>query len=388
MPSRDTVTSAPISMSGPKNLHIKRKATDEPPDVLVLETQASEQTVPSVRYVRQRKHAEDGVSSNTPDGRFDEQARAKDAKKEKHARAKRFFQLNRSPDSVLGKKRGAAEGVATFVEKRVRSNEHAQVDAGDVPQFNGSLPTEPLKRPSKRAAIKRNTDFVPIPEAEVDRKRMEVLAQSMHQEALEEIKREREVQHESQPKPLVTPPKLSGQRSRDVHRQRVASNDVSSWSKDVAMKDDSDYVFDTYVLAPAPTADSTASQAVDCDNELHNIGYLVITEEDKSLWETYLADELSDDDDNMDDEDENAEDYYGADYPDEELASDDEYDRGAYGFRRGGGASDDEEWDEDAGAFSDDDGYEKMMNPFKNGLKTPQQFAKYLGGDGGDEVDD
>lgn len=41
-----------------------------------------------------------------------------------------------------------------------------------------------------------------------------------------------------------------------------------------------------------------------------------------------------------------AEDYYGNDYPEDEVNSDDEFGRGAYDYRHG--ASDDEEWgDED-----------------------------------------
>ncbi|KKY35960.1 hypothetical protein UCDDA912_g04099 [Diaporthe ampelina] len=46
-----------------------------------------------------------------------------------------------------------------------------------------------------------------------------------------------------------------------------------------------------------------------------------------------------------DDEDENAEDYYAADYPDEEVDSEDEYNRAAYQYRTGN-ASDLEEYDE------------------------------------------
>ena len=45
-----------------------------------------------------------------------------------------------------------------------------------------------------------------------------------------------------------------------------------------------------------------------------------------------------------------AEDYYGNDYPEDELPSDDERDEGAYNYRHG--ASDEEEFD--TGAYSDD----------------------------------
>lgn len=49
-----------------------------------------------------------------------------------------------------------------------------------------------------------------------------------------------------------------------------------------------------------------------------------------------------------------AEDYYGNDYPEDELESDDEFGRNAYKYREN--ASEDEEYDEDLNAWSDDNG--------------------------------
>lgn len=48
-----------------------------------------------------------------------------------------------------------------------------------------------------------------------------------------------------------------------------------------------------------------------------------------------------------------AEDYYANDYPEDELESDDEYGRQAYGYRVG--ASDDEEFDEEYDSCSEDE---------------------------------
>ena len=48
-----------------------------------------------------------------------------------------------------------------------------------------------------------------------------------------------------------------------------------------------------------------------------------------------------------------AEDYYGADYPEDEVDEDDEYDVDAYKYRKG--ASDDEEWDVDDTTWSDEE---------------------------------
>jgi hypothetical protein len=53
--------------------------------------------------------------------------------------------------------------------------------------------------------------------------------------------------------------------------------------------------------------------------------------------------------------------YYAADYPEDEVASDDEYDRGAYGYRHGG--SDDEHWESGPEDWSDGD--DVMQNPWK-----------------------
>ena len=48
-----------------------------------------------------------------------------------------------------------------------------------------------------------------------------------------------------------------------------------------------------------------------------------------------------------------AEDYYGNDYPEDEVETDDEFGRGAYNYRRG--ASDDEEYGHDPLSGSDED---------------------------------
>ncbi len=48
-----------------------------------------------------------------------------------------------------------------------------------------------------------------------------------------------------------------------------------------------------------------------------------------------------------------AEDYYGADYPEDEVDEDDEYDVNAYKYRKN--ASDDEEWDVDDVTWSDEE---------------------------------
>ena len=60
-----------------------------------------------------------------------------------------------------------------------------------------------------------------------------------------------------------------------------------------------------------------------------------------------------------------AEDYYANDYPEDEVASDDERGMGAYGHRRR--ASDDEEYDEDTAAWSDEG--EDSRYPWKRNVR-------------------
>lgn len=124
--------------------------------------------------------------------------------------------------------------------------------------------------------------------------------------------------------------------------------------------DEHDYVYDTYILQEAMDIDlSTADPS--------NVGILVIAEEHKAIWETYLDEPESDEEQRSDDEDSNAEDHYGADYPEDELDFEDEHDIDAYRYRRN--ASDDEQYgygsDDDYAAHSDDEGADADFHPFR-----------------------
>ena len=327
------------------------------------------------RYIRQdggQEANESQQNSNEQDVSAQQQAlrpTAQPAERKKRD-IRRTFRLRHIQASAGEKARSGDGGVATFVERTAKRQDGGspEVDADSVPQFDAiPPPSEPLKRPSRRAAVRNVTSKPAAVEYDMERKQMEALASIMHQAALEEVERESRSKR-------VTIPKMSGHKSRAMHRHRAATNGSSVLGGDMDIDDESDYVYDTYVLAPSS---DIGAMPVDAPNQFDNIGYLVITEEDQSLWETYLEDEPSDKEWNSDEEDENAEDFYGADYPEDELGSDDEFDRNAYGFR-GRVGSDDEEWDEDTGAYSDVE-YERMMQPF--GInKMPWQFARYLAG--------
>ena len=359
-------------MSGPKNVSLKRRATEEPPDVLVLQSRA--QTDQPVRYVRQRMETEE--VDTTKRARF-----ADPLAKDRRERAERYFHLHAPLSGVAGKKRAAQDELPTFVEKAVTgTNDVVAPEPQTSPEGSPAPSARPLKRPGTRA-VNRATSTAQGPQADADRKQIETLANSMHQAALEEVRQEEKREAaartaraafskvDSPPvAKRIAPPRLSGLQSREIHRQRTAA--IAS-KKDTVMQDDGDYVYDTYILAPS---DSSGTAQVDTESLLENVGYLVITAEDQSLWEAYLEAPPSDNDENSDEEDENAEDYYGADYPEDEMASDDEFDRGAYRYRRHAG-SDDEEYDEYTGAYSDGGESDSVTNPFKT-RRTPQQFVK------------
>lgn len=170
-----------------------------------------------------------------------------------------------------------------------------------------------------------------------------------------------------------------------MHRRRVESNQKlqpgtqrdHDGDMDISA---GDYIYDTYVLATAP---SSASFILDTlSPNPSDVGYLIIAPSDRDVWEAYIDDlPTSDEDANSDSDDSNAEDYYGADYPEDELSEDDEFDRGAavYGYRGGAGAESDGDrdvdgYDSDRGVWSEGEGsegeVERMMNPFKCGHRN------------------
>lgn len=272
----------------------------------------------------------------------------------------------------LRKKRGAdTAGLATFYEKRQRGL-NAVINA--LPQEESPINTQisadhtPLKRPGAnsqelkwRSATRKAeheraaSNLTPRPTKKDD----PALADALHRFALEEIERE----EQGRPRVKYQPKRpIRRMLNRDspgaVESPAQAEPQVHIQDEDVDMdlSDDENYVVDIYVRTEGKSPDSDITNPAS-----HSVGYLIITEQDEPHWEMYLEDEEDNEKVNSDDEDENAEDYYGADYPEDEVASDDEAGRGAYGYRHGG--SDDETWDSDTGDFSDEE--DRMRNPWK-----------------------
>lgn len=366
-------------MQGPAQVQLKRKRDELVPDRLIVEPRQkralTDGAATHLQYVRQPRvdsHVETAESVLADQQKQQSpQERPQRATRPRSKDGRRTFHLTRAraPNDIKKQRKVKQATIATFVEDR---NEEGPVDGYDSARSQ-SVPVapqsalEPLKRTGRASAVRKQHGQLLPPSGSAesnDHKHVESLANDLHQFALSNLT------HSSKSK-VTTMPRLSAARSRDLHQQRSAATEPRIRDVEMTEDEDSDYVYETYVLAPVGSA---GTAEVGPHNALDDVGYLIITEDDQSLWEAYIEDDPSDKEGDTDDEDENAEDYYGADYPEDELASDDEFNRNAYGYRRNGG-SDNEEWDEDTGAYSDAE-YDQTMNPWK--AKTPKQFAKYL----------
>ncbi|RYP17090.1 hypothetical protein DL765_004709 [Monosporascus sp. GIB2] len=204
---------------------------------------------------------------------------------------------------------------------------------------------------------------------------MDRMAEEMNAFALEQIGLNLQKAEEEQKQRLRSPtggqstsqlkykPKAPTKRYSERHPESAPQGAAESADKemtgpDVGLSetDDEEYVIETYIRVPASKmGDNVPPQ---------NVGLLVFDEEPDIA---YFYGEGSDSEDEWaeDEEDENAENYYTADYPDDEVASDDEYDMNAYAYRTGN-ASDLEEYDiEDE---YDDPAYDS--DDVKGGFKT------------------
>ncbi|KAI0481619.1 hypothetical protein F4859DRAFT_426963 [Xylaria cf. heliscus] len=177
----------------------------------------------------------------------------------------------------------------------------------------------------------------------------------------EEERREQERPRIKTSSPLKFKPKPPAKRYAERHPEEAQPPvDKKMVDADVETSDsDSDYIIETYVRVPASSmGDHVPPQSV---------GLLVFdAEPDVEFF--YGEDDESEDEWAEDEEDENAENYYTADYPDEEVATDDEFDQNPYAFRTGN-ASDLEEYDVES-----DDQFDEES--------ATSQFRTYIGRNG------
>ncbi|KAF1812489.1 hypothetical protein P152DRAFT_458332 [Eremomyces bilateralis CBS 781.70] len=140
-------------------------------------------------------------------------------------------------------------------------------------------------------------------------------------------------------------------------RQEEPQNNAMQVDMTTSGQQEGEYVYDTFVQYEAT------------DNlglSTNNVGILVIEEEDEEYWESYMHHEQGEYV-YSDEEDENAEDWYGNDYPEDEVDSDDEYNVDPYKYRDRG--SDDEQYDVDT--WSDEEGERKRFEAL---LKNERAF--------------
>ncbi|KAF2198052.1 hypothetical protein GQ43DRAFT_434617 [Delitschia confertaspora ATCC 74209] len=157
-------------------------------------------------------------------------------------------------------------------------------------------------------------------------------------------------------------PNLAKAQAAEETAMKAAREAANKAPKDEdAMDVDEDiYVYDTYVQDDVMTSvDGVIPQ-------IHgSVGVVVFTnEEDEERFEEYMNG-VGDSEEEYytDDEDSNAEDWHGADYPEDEMDPDDEFDANPYKYAHG---SDEEEYDAVNDVWSDEDeAVEALKYPWK-----------------------
>ncbi|OAQ89084.1 transcription factor Iwr1 [Purpureocillium lilacinum] len=228
----------------------------------------------------------------------------------------------------------------------------------------GDVQQKDLKRPGvkKKATADSQKDgptHRPLPESIRNRQHgnMDKIAADMDRWVLDEIganlhgmEQDKQLAQKPRFKPKA-PAKRFHERhpefAQTSHTQVGESTDVTMTdaSDDDAEEDDDDWVIEEYVRVPALT--------ISMDVPATDIGVLDLADDEDSAL---LFGPLPEDDDDADeeDEDENAENHYTADYPEDEVDSDDEFGRHAYLYRNTN-ASDEEEFDNAHYSDGDDD---------------------------------
>jgi hypothetical protein len=314
-------------MDGPSTVRLQRRRNELPPDQLFVERRLAEKRKehPSEDgtrgyYVRQKR---DTDNSDLPSSQADLSGNNAESLRNVGSslsalEARRIFHLKHasplapSVQSSKTRKRKQSDDFATVVEKKQKkvdpdnsASSLQPIDEDDAPT---STPSAPPKRPGRGSALRPQANKPDPVKAEneniVARQQRELaaLAQEMHQFALDELAKT--------PKPQIkTKPKLTPSRSRALHEKQApaspsrAAPTNNADDEDTAMDSDSEYV-----LAPAPTSLDMQDPVNTKKEPLvvpSNVGYLIITEDDEQLWETYIHDLEGSDSEPTDEDDEN-----------------------------------------------------------------------------------
>ncbi|KAH8737749.1 hypothetical protein BGZ61DRAFT_22016 [Ilyonectria robusta] len=323
-----------------------------------------------------RKHNEAQVAQppgNAPDTQIPKQSDADRLAEPRRFHISRKMMMptgGNAPGSGVSKK--TRYGPAVFVERsRAKATKRAsrattssQLSPAETPgkhdettemAVDGPVEEQRLKRPGVKSRSRSPQPRTPLPASATSphNQDMTKVAADMNDWVMREIganldSMEQEKQKSERAK---FKPKAPAKRYQDRH-PGVAPATPQPAGVDTAMSDisdpdddDDEWVIDEYVRIPA--------HAMTVGVAPTDVGLLVLDgKEDNNL---FFGPERDEDDDLDDDEDdENAENYYTADYPEDEVASDDEYGLQPYGYRNGN-ASDDEEFDNAHFDESDDE---------------------------------
>ncbi|KAK0753395.1 hypothetical protein B0T18DRAFT_13377 [Schizothecium vesticola] len=295
----------------------------------------------------------------------------------------RRFHLSKeqSLEALAALSRKRRGGPAVFVERSFKKSkpspepktprereESRPVSPADGPALAGAgaaaaaqPPTaaQTYKRPGARARIAGKTSLPPSLLNRDQDVNMDELAREMEAFALSQIASNlsrieadsakaaaRRANFESSPNKSRFRPKVPAQRWAERHPNQTKTDGVDAASDhiDSTDDDDDDYVLETYERVPASRL---RDQAV----PPHRVGLLVFDNEPERVEFFYGVEDESSDEFPEDEEDENAENHYTADYPNEELDWDDEFDRNPYRYADGG---DGPGIDDDGGESSDE----------------------------------
>ncbi|KAM0286298.1 hypothetical protein ACHAQH_001029 [Verticillium albo-atrum] len=291
--------------------------------------------------------------------------------------AQRFFHMSRAsmqPPSIRTKQPGIIKsrksryGTAVFVERgaqRTLTKSHSSTPLSQqqlAPEEDIKANAErKIKKPSARRLNRANATpaarldvTTPVPETtktpEPERRPLppvvrtdqtDKITADMDQWVLHEIGLNlAEMEKKAPSSPSRFKPKPPAKRFAERHPELARELDAKDAPEpqDVDMSDD-DYEIVVYELAPDANKAATPLGLGHIPPE--QIGVLKFdTEEDMELF--YGFDESDSDELPDDEEDENAENHYTADYPEDEVDSDDEYGRNAYLYRQGQNSDGDE----------------------------------------------
>ncbi|ENH64647.1 hypothetical protein FOC1_g10013922 [Fusarium oxysporum f. sp. cubense race 1] len=378
----------------PQLIRVKRKRDDESPVTFLQFDEGAKRHRSDSKWVYQRRHPGpqsptienpspslrdakpvihvSGPSDDTPPTKTKLIETSKGTEPRRfHISRKMMMASNAAQPSGAGLNKRARYGPAVFVERsRAKASQRASqvmktIQASiPVPQAQPSQditmssdasselrPSEPPqqeRRLKKPAARSRQNSPLPGPNT---RSPLPTSVTSPHNQDLSKITADMNdwvmkeiganLQDMEQEKQRVArfKPKAPAKRYQERHPEVATStsepNDVSMNMGESEAEDDDDWIIEEYVRIPA--------HAMTVDVAPTDVGVLVLDgKEESNLF--YGPERDEDEDLDEDDEDENAENYYTADYPEDEVESDDEYGRHPYGYRNGN-ASDDEEFD-------------------------------------------